>query len=48
MPYVHNLEIARRILRIQPKTGNGHLGKTAIDALDSSMKKRAADLMANE
>ena len=44
VPYVHNPESAKKILRTQLKKRNGHLGKPVIDTLDSSMmKKMAAD-----
>ena len=47
VPYIHNPESTRKILRTQLKKGNGRLGKPAIDVLDSSlMKKMAADLKA--
>ena len=42
MPYGHNSESAQKILWIQLKIGNGHLGKLAIVMLDSSMMKKMA------
>ena len=47
VPYIHDQESARKILRTQLKKGNGRLEKSSLDTLDSSMmKKTAADLKA--
>ena len=49
MPYVHNSESTWKILRtLLLKKENRHLGKLAIDKLDSSMKKMDADSKAKE
>ena len=44
MPYAHNPESVRKILRTRLKKGNGCLGKLSIHMPDSlMMKKTAAD-----